>query len=199
MVDSFTSTTLYEDGSGLSSVPQLEKQEQLRKIITDTYREVEEGFFAWEQETSREAIALLQCDSTGLLEDDIQRAVDPDRSTLARQKRSVDDWSLVTYYHRGGATHRVQASSPAFETPYYEQLPPYESCTPSTRSFGTLPNRTLYSDTLPFIPYLNCQDFDWEDFVDLYEEFAWIHNADRDPDGKHNSDSIRHVSFIIIA
>lgn len=160
-----------------------------------TYRDVHNEFYIWEQKYARDVIDSLESksyplpadsgdefDFDGMLVDESsQDAHDSDDMVVENETSSSGPSVIVWDYDESGPiASSAEVSFWETTVEHFPGYPKYEACTPTSRNVNGDP---FLNEMASFVPYADDMKFDVVKYLDSFPSFRWQVDF-KDPDGK---------------
>ena len=159
---------------------------EIRSLVIGVYRDVWNEFYAWEQKYSKSALESLEpkkplASSSSESQDDHPELID--LASVVKDWKPFDEsrltWSKETGFvtFQGQRWEVMSSLELEIDAPDLSPCPKYEACTPAPRPI-------LHGDdppSLDFVPFPDEDGFNFEDFQEHYDSFAW-QQGHEDPD-----------------
>lgn len=163
-----------------------------KEKLVEVYSQVCDEFLAWSASYNRGLLQSLVAGSPSIAPSGSLRRTQSKQHRPTRRQIPLDSDSrfsfTVSEYDSGGALLGNSELSPLFiNVPKHlavKPYPRYESCSVANRS-RTILSR-LPGASASFIPYADQPEFDYENYLAKFKQFAWQTSpSDLEPDGMY--------------
>ncbi|KAF9442123.1 SET domain-containing protein [Macrolepiota fuliginosa MF-IS2] len=137
-------------------------------LVLDTFRSCWESFYGWKQTHDVENLSSLMRD-VDITDDPASPQPTLDIENSKPQDPYAPTFSVAEYNSDGEPAENYTLNSEDFEIEPIQPHPNYASCTPISRSIIVGDD----SNYMPFIPYSDDPEFNYEAQIEHYGYFAW--------------------------